>query len=102
MGLKGETYKQRTMSQLENWAKGKSIHNKKDDECCPDFSCCNKKIKTSIAERVKFMELYKEGGITAIAQLSADYSSKAIATEGHIVRSSRPMKHFEDDGAYAD
>jgi hypothetical protein len=102
MGLKGETYKQRTMSQLENWAQGKSIHNKKDDECCPDFSCCNKKMDTPLSERKTFMELYKEGGINAIAHLSAEYLGKAIVTAGHKVKTSRPLKHFEDDGAYAD
>jgi hypothetical protein len=33
-------YKQRFFKQVENWTKGKSEHNKIDDECCPDFSCC--------------------------------------------------------------
>jgi len=26
--------------QLTEWVKGNSIHNKEQDECCPDFSCC--------------------------------------------------------------
>lgn len=29
-------------NQLEYWTKGVSVHNEVDDECCPDFSCCNK------------------------------------------------------------
>lgn len=26
--------------QLQSWLDGKPIHNKRRDECCPDFSCC--------------------------------------------------------------
>lgn len=34
------TYKERCEKQLDEWVKGNPIHNKVDDECCPDFSCC--------------------------------------------------------------
>ncbi len=40
MELNGNTYKERCDNQLEEWVKGISIHNTKDEECCPDFSCC--------------------------------------------------------------
>jgi hypothetical protein len=33
-------YKARCHKQLEGWLEGRSIHNRVDDECCPDFSCC--------------------------------------------------------------
>jgi hypothetical protein len=35
------SYKIRTYKQLHEWVNGNSIHNTIDDECCPDFSCCN-------------------------------------------------------------
>lgn len=102
MGIKGSTYKERTISQLECWANGKSIHNKRDDECCPDYSCCVSKINTPLAERINFKDLYQEGGINAIAHLSAEYLGNAIINGLYKRSSTRPLKHFEDDGAYAD
>lgn len=33
-------YFERAKQQTFNWAMGLSRHNKIDDECCPDFSCC--------------------------------------------------------------
>lgn len=41
MKQKMESYKDRSQYQLDQWVKGNPIHNKADDECCPDFSCCN-------------------------------------------------------------
>ena len=35
------------------WMFGYSYHNNIDNECCPDFSCCNKGIKTRFFKRVK-------------------------------------------------
>lgn len=40
--------------QLEYWVKGVSVHNEVDDECCPDFSCCNKKMNTPKEVRERF------------------------------------------------
>lgn len=33
-------YQDRVKSQTLSWAMGNPYHNKIDDECCPDFSCC--------------------------------------------------------------
>lgn len=33
-------YQQRTIEQGRKWVAGESTHNRVDDECCPDFSCC--------------------------------------------------------------
>lgn len=33
-------YEQRAHDQGVAWIRGESQHNKVDDECCPDFSCC--------------------------------------------------------------
>jgi hypothetical protein len=32
-------YRERCRQQVFNWAMGKPLHNRIDDECCPDFSC---------------------------------------------------------------
>ncbi len=33
-------YQQRAIEQGRKWVAGESHHNRVDDECCPDFSCC--------------------------------------------------------------
>lgn len=38
--IKGNTYQERCTDQLNKWVEGKPEHNTVDDECCPDFSCC--------------------------------------------------------------
>lgn len=35
-----QQYRERCRVQALNWAMGKPVHNRIDDECCPDFSCC--------------------------------------------------------------
>ena len=33
-------YRERCRCQALKWAMGQPYHNRIDDECCPDFSCC--------------------------------------------------------------
>lgn len=33
-------YRERVRVQTLNWAMGHPVHNRIDDECCLDFSCC--------------------------------------------------------------
>jgi hypothetical protein len=33
-------YRERARVQALKWAMGQPYHNRIDDECCPDFSCC--------------------------------------------------------------
>lgn len=33
-------YQERVKAQTLAWAQGQPRHNNIDDECCPDFSCC--------------------------------------------------------------
>lgn len=42
--------------QLDEWVKGNSLHNTERDECCPDFSCCQKHYKASPEERMLFRD----------------------------------------------
>lgn len=46
------------LRQLSNWVNGDSVHDSKFDECCPDFSCCEPRIKTHKEERELFASLY--------------------------------------------
>lgn len=35
-----QQYKERVKAQTLKWAQGVPYHNNIDNECCPDFSCC--------------------------------------------------------------
>ncbi|MGG8495942.1 hypothetical protein ACQY1Q_05975 [Tenacibaculum sp. TC6] len=61
MKLKGNTYKKRVKHQLIEWVKGNSIHNEKDNECCPDFSCCKPNLLQPEEIRKTFYTLSELG-----------------------------------------
>lgn len=42
--------------QLDAWVAGNSLHNQARDECCPDFSCCQKYYKATQDERKLFRD----------------------------------------------
>jgi hypothetical protein len=51
----------RVKKQLEDWVKGKSVHNEIDDECCPDFACCNPASAVSLEKRQEFFNANEKG-----------------------------------------
>lgn len=63
MEIKGNTYKERANHQLNEWVKGNSIHNDVDNECCPDFSCCNNEIDTPIEIRETFRDVSRKADV---------------------------------------
>lgn len=75
-------YEQRHMQQLELWAGGNSQHNHVDDECCPDFSCCNKKMHTPDEERKKYLQMYRENA-DSVTPFHAKVLGEAMAKSGH-------------------
>lgn len=44
-------YKDRAIKQTFSWAMGQPYHEKENDECCPDFSCCYPALFIEDAER---------------------------------------------------
>lgn len=44
--------------QLNQWLDGISIHNRKTDECVPDFSCCEESINTPKSVKKAFIEAF--------------------------------------------
>ena len=40
MKMEPTPYQRRAIEQGRQWVAGESYHNRVDDECCPDFSCC--------------------------------------------------------------
>ncbi len=56
-------YRERGRIQCLSWAKGEPYHNRIDNECCPDFSCCVPDLFEQ--DQVKRWETYRleyEGG----------------------------------------
>lgn len=58
--IKGNTYKERYNNQLEEWARGNPIHNNIDNECCPDFSCCELDLLQPDEIRKTFKEVFNK------------------------------------------
>lgn len=51
-------YEDRVKAQTLAWAQGRPYHNRVDDECCPDFSCCDPTLFT--ADEAKRWEIYHQ------------------------------------------
>ena len=79
MKIKGNTYKERSQFQLNEWVKGNSIHNDIDDECCPDFSCCNKQVKTDKVMRETFKAVCNNGNEETKMGMLMGFLGAAIA-----------------------
>ena len=55
------TYQQRVIKQNEKWVNGISEHNIIDNECCPDFSCCEPDLYEKHRwERIRMANRYLE------------------------------------------
>ena len=53
---KRSNYKVRVACQARLWIQGESIHNRVDDECTPDFSCCKPELFEH--DRLKRIAIY--------------------------------------------
>lgn len=90
--IQGKNYKERSNFQLDEWVKGNPIHNDVDDECCPDFSCCDIKALADEEMRKTFkalkLQVDKETGpspsYSAMMGMLMEFMGKMIA------------KHFPD------
>ena len=47
--------------QLDKWVAGDSVHDYENDQCCPDFSCCNPDLAAHIGDREIFRKYFLEG-----------------------------------------
>ena len=72
------------IEQLEEWVKGSSIHNEERDECCPDFSCCNKMVETPVEAKQRFVKAFQENDGYVINQMLMFFLGNAFPN-AHIV-----------------
>jgi hypothetical protein len=80
MKTMGIGYKIRCKHQLIKWVNGESIHNNIDDECCPDFSCCNKNVHTDKIIREIFLGAYLKGDDDTINGMLMGFLANSIST----------------------
>lgn len=69
------TYKKRIAYHLKKWCEGEPIHNDIDDECCPDFSCCNKSLLQPKEVRENFIAASYEERISMLSTFLAAFTS---------------------------
>ena len=66
--------------QLELWVAGQSIHNHERNECCPDFSCCNKEINTPQSVKELFIKAYQSENDRVVERLLMEFLATSIST----------------------
>ena len=93
MELIGNNYKERSESQLKHWVEGNPIHNKIDDECCPDFSCCNPKLLANEEMRKTFYNANDEQRESMLFSFLAS----GISDMGHEVLGSVHIANGKDE-----
>lgn len=54
-------YHERARVQCLSWAKGEPYHERVNDECCPDFSCCYPALFTADAA-ARWAEYHRQYG----------------------------------------
>lgn len=64
--------------QLESWLQGKSVHNTTDNECTPDFSCCEPGLLASSDERQKFARAYRTDDVETTRELLSIFFNRLL------------------------
>ncbi len=73
-------YVKRLDKQTLEWVRGNPIHNKIDNECCPDFSCCDKSLLAPPEVRQVFYNAYLKDDDKTKSRLLGEFLGKFIET----------------------
>ena len=75
--------------QLDKWVAGESIHDHENDQCCPDFSCCQPDLAAHIGDREIFRKYYLEGNDSGTMTMLTGFLMKSLEsytkTKVHII-----------------
>lgn len=77
-----QEYEKRRDLQTLSWVNGKPYHNKTDNECTPDFSCCNKELLASSGERLIFLEAVKQRNQLTIEKMAQVFMERLAQFKG--------------------
>jgi len=78
MGCIKPGYKKRLDKQTNDWLNGKSNHNNVDDECCPDFSCCNRGMMAPKSEREEFCHAREKHNSKKVSRMLGVFLGRII------------------------
>ncbi len=62
------------------WLKGKSVHNKERDECCPDFSCCRPELLAPLEVRQVFYNAELKGDERTKNRLLGEFLGRLLSS----------------------
>lgn len=65
--------------QLNLWVEGESVHDDKLKQCCPDFSCCNKKVSTPKAVKEIFRNAFLKDNQAVVNRMLMEFLSNALS-----------------------
>lgn len=74
-------YRKRLDKQTLDWVKGNPRHNSVDEECCPDFSCCDPELLASQKIRQQFYTAYLNDDDATSSRLLGRFLDKLIKKE---------------------
>ena len=69
--------------QLDAWVEGKPFHNTEDDECCPDFSCCQPHLLQPVEVRKAFRDRPELRNGFLMQFLSTAFSNERVHIAGY-------------------
>ena len=72
------TYQDRVRDQINEWVKGNPMHNKVDDECCPDFSCCKPDLLVDSVTRNEYKKAWEAGHDGIVEAMLKKFLGNAI------------------------
>lgn len=68
--------------QLLMWVEGSYVHDEENDRCCPDFSCCNKKMETDRTTKERFLKAVEENDEKTKTEMLGMFLAQAMGTLG--------------------
>lgn len=77
-----DLYNLRRTAQLAKWANNMPEHNTTDNECTPDFGCCNPKLLAPLEERKQFYDAIKANHQHIIRPMLVKWMQKLIDLKG--------------------
>ena len=81
------------IEQLNLWVDGKSVHNDEREECCPDFSCCNKKVSTPKEVKELFRIAYLKDNQVVIERMLMEFLGNAFSNENVYIAGLDASRH---------
>jgi hypothetical protein len=67
--------------QLRQWVSGQSTHDRANDRCCPDYSCCRPELQAPREEREHYAALVEQGELWAAQRMRLRFLRRAATSQ---------------------